>query len=115
MNSGMTEIERYFMYWYLIENWKKLLKVLIKANNAFRFYLPFLEISVKKSNQLIAMFVVISQALRVDFPLFYLANINEFKFEKSLANSTENSCFHPRRQSFLCSLSIYKLLSKCKY
>lgn len=49
MNSGMTEIERYFMYWYLIENWKKLLKVLIKANNAFRFYLPFLEISVKKN------------------------------------------------------------------
>ena len=48
MNSGMIEIERYFMYWYLIENWKKLLKVLIKANNAFRFYLPFLEISVKK-------------------------------------------------------------------
>ena len=48
MNSGMTEIERYFMYWYLIENWKKLLKVLIKANNAFRFYLPFLEISVEK-------------------------------------------------------------------
>lgn len=70
MNSGMTEIERYFMYWYLIENWKKMLKVLIKGNNAFRFYLPFLEISVKKkSNQLIALFVVISQALRVDFPL----------------------------------------------
>ena len=65
MNSGMIEIERYFMYWYLIENWKKLLKVLIKANNAFRFYLPFLEISVKKkknSNRLIALFVVISQA-----------------------------------------------------
>ena len=51
------------------------------------------------------MFVVISQALRVDFPLFYLANINEFKFERSLANSTENGCFHPRRQSFLCSLN----------
>ena len=51
MNSGMTEIERYFMYWYLIENWKKLLKVLIKANNAFRFYLPFLEISVKKKKK----------------------------------------------------------------
>lgn len=48
MNTGMTEIERYFMYWYPIENWKKMLKVLIKANNAFRFYLPFLEISVKK-------------------------------------------------------------------
>lgn len=51
MNSGMIEIERYFMYWYLIENWKKLLKVLIKANNAFRFYLPFLEISVKKKKK----------------------------------------------------------------
>ena len=41
MNSGMTEIERYFMYWYLIENWKKLLKVLIKANNAFGFIFHF--------------------------------------------------------------------------
>ena len=71
MNSGMTEIERYFMYWYLIENWKKMLKVLIKTNNSFRFYLPFLEISVKKkkSNQLIALFIVISQALKFDFPL----------------------------------------------
>lgn len=26
MNSGMTEIKRYFMYWYLIENWKNNVK-----------------------------------------------------------------------------------------